>query len=148
MQFAQNRLYFNIRELHFTPQGQIDLFLLFKVALFYRRHRITPCHARWWQGKLFKDLARTPSHIFILVVHVCPNLLWAHCHVDQAGENAYCISIAVVTLYRLLSHLQISPKIKEGGERRGKEWRRQRKFLKKSAPEISSMFKKNASLKK
>ena len=68
----------------------------------------------------------------------CPNLLWAYCHVDQAEENAYYIYIAVVSLFRLLSHLQISPKMKKGGERRGKEWRRQREEISnKTVPEIS-----------
>jgi hypothetical protein len=38
--------------------------------------------------------------------------------------------------------------VKERGERRGKEWRRQREEISKkmAVPEISSIFKKNASL--
>jgi hypothetical protein len=67
---------------------------LLKVALFYRRHRITPFQSLLVGGRanyLKTYLARTPSHIVILVVHVCPSFLWA---ADQAGENAYCAYIS------------------------------------------------------
>ena len=137
-----------------TSQGQIDLFLLFTESCIvllqeasYRSHPFKLSLLVVGRASYLKTyLARTPSHIFILVVHVWPNFLrWA---ADCRRGKMHIIHIAVVTLFRLLSHLQISPKVKEGGERRGKEWRRQREEIsKKSVPEISIVFqfKKNGS---
>ena len=106
-------------------------------------------HPRWWQGKLFKDLHGTHTFSYFHFSCTCLSKSFVGLLPCRSGGGKCILHIAVVNLLRLLSHLQISPKIKEGGGEKRKGVEEAEEISKKKQSQKFPVFsKKNVSLKK